>query len=374
MRILKLLLLSLFALPSPWVRAQTFFKDKEALFTEPKQYVTYFTAQPPLIDGNLNEPVWQAAPWSDTFMDIEGEAKPKPTYQTRFKMLWNDTCLFVAAELQEPQVWATLKKHDAIIYHDNDFEIFIDPDNDGRHYYEIEVNAFNTLFDLFLDKPYRNGGIAVIPWQAEGLQSRVQVQGTINQPQDTDKSWTVEMAIPFRAIAKNNKSFTPQDKDFWRINFSRVQWDVFVKNNAYVKVTNAQGKVNPEHNWVWSPQGVINMHFPERWGYLFFSRQAVAEETTPAFALPYAEKQKKYLWYLYYQQREYYQKHQHYARSFSDLGLPQNSSIKIDDKLNYFKLETSTHQFMAYVTGPDAVTYTINQDGYIQKLSPKKGP
>ena len=27
----------------------------------------------------------------------------------------------------------------------------------------------------------------------------------------------------------------------------------------------------PEYNWVWSPQGKINMHIPENWGYLIFN-------------------------------------------------------------------------------------------------------
>ena len=28
----------------------------------------------------------------------------------------------------------------------------------------------------------------------------------------------------------------------------------------------------PEDNWVWSPQGAINMHLPERWGRLRFHK------------------------------------------------------------------------------------------------------
>ncbi len=351
--------------------AQILYKGKEALFTEPKQYITYYTATPPVVDGNITEAAWQAAPWTEFFTDIEGDRKPKPTFNTRVKMLWNDTCLFLAAELQEPHVWATLKKHDAIIYHDNDFEIFIDPDSDTRHYYEVEVNAFNTLFDLYLDKPYRNNGLALIPWRAEGLQSAVQIQGTLNQPQDTDKSWTVEMVIPFRAI-KNSKITAPSEKDFWRINFSRVQWDTVVKNGRYVKVTDDQGKNKPEHNWVWSPQGVINMHFPERWGYLFFSRQPAAKAQAPAFTLPLAEKSKNHLWYIYYLQKEYYQKHRQYARTLLDLAAPANEFLPKETTRPYIKLEATTHQFMAYLTGPDNLTYTINQDGHIQKLTTKQ--
>jgi len=35
---------------------------------------------------------------------------------------------------------------------------------------------------------------------------------------------------------------------------------------------NPKGKPIPEFNWVWSPIGVINMHVPNRWGYLYFKK------------------------------------------------------------------------------------------------------
>jgi len=43
----------------------------------------------------------------------------------------------------------------SIIFHDNDFEVFLDPDGDNWMYYEIEVNAAGQVWDLMLVKPYR---------------------------------------------------------------------------------------------------------------------------------------------------------------------------------------------------------------------------
>ncbi|MFO0826191.1 MAG: hypothetical protein U0792_24250 [Gemmataceae bacterium] len=45
---------------------------------------------------------------------------------------WNDEAIFIAAELEEPHVWATLTEHDSVIFHDNDFEVFLDPDGDNH--------------------------------------------------------------------------------------------------------------------------------------------------------------------------------------------------------------------------------------------------
>ncbi len=57
--------------------------------------------------------------------------------------------------MEEPRPWAELTLHDSVIYKENDFEVFIDPDGDNHNYYEIEINALGTVWDLFLAKPYR---------------------------------------------------------------------------------------------------------------------------------------------------------------------------------------------------------------------------
>ena len=117
------------------------------------------------VDGKLDDNVWQSAPWTDDFVDIEGDVKPAPRFRTRAKMLWDDQYFYIAALLEEPDVWGTLTKHDSVIFHDNDFEVFIDPNGDNHEYYEFEMNALNTGWDLFLPRPYKNGGKADNGWE-----------------------------------------------------------------------------------------------------------------------------------------------------------------------------------------------------------------
>ncbi len=362
------LVLLLVLLPLWSAQAQSPFAGLEPLFTTPKSYVAYFVEKAPAIDGNLDDEAWQAVAWSENFVDIEGNAKPAPAFDTRMKMTWNDTHLFIAAEMKDPHVWATFKQHDAVIYHDNDFEVFIDPENTAHQYYEIEVNALNTVFDLFLPKPYRNGGGAMIPWDLHRLQTAVQVQGTLNNPADTDRGWTVEMAIPFRSVTIGNDTKVPADGSFWRINFSRVHWDTDIRDGNYVKRKDSKGRPLPEYNWVWSPQGLVNMHYPERWGYLQFTRQQ-AGGTAVNFTLPYAEKQKNYLWLVYYRQKKYYEQHRQYASSLAMLGFRKNDKIMVDNQLNDLQLEATKRQFMATIQGPDETLWSINQEGLIQKLT-----
>jgi hypothetical protein len=341
---------------------QSFRKGTEPPFHQPKGYVTRFVKEGPVIDGNITEPVWEKAAWSDLFMDIEGDHKPVPPLKTKMKMLWNDSCLFVAAFLEEPHIWATLRKHDAIIYHDNDFEVFLDPDNNTHDYFEIEVNAYNTIFDLFLPKPYRNGGKAFISFELVSLKSAVKVFGTLNHSTDKDSGWCVEMAIPFRSVSFGNVWKAPEEGTIWRINFSRVQWDLDIIGGQYRKKVNSVGKPLPEHNWVWSPQGLINMHYPERWGYLQFTRNG---EISPAFTLPYTEKQKQHLWSVYYRQKQYFSKNGKYAPNLQELG-GYMASIEVDGKRNRMKVEATSRQFAAYISD-DLYGWSINDEGQIKQ-------
>jgi len=365
---LKRLFLASLATISFAAKAQSPFKGLENLFTTPLNYIVTHTNTPPAIDGDINDKAWAQAAWTDEFQDIEGNLKPHPYLKTRVKMLWDDSCLYIAAQIQEPQVWAYVKHHDEIVFHDNDFEVFVNPKNTTHQYFEIEVNALNTIFDLFMNKPYRDNGDAMINWNAEGLRSAVKVQGTLNNPSDTDKGWTVEMAIPFRAISIGNYVQVPDEGTLWRINFSRVEWDTKAVDGKYVKETGPDGYPKPEHNWVWSPQGVIDMHCPERWGYLQFTKNVNGNIT---FSLPYAEQQKRYLWLIYYREILWGRKHRSYLLTLKAMGL--DSNIMVDNKPNTLKLEATSHQFMALITDKQSgTTWIINQEGLIQQLYTRK--
>jgi len=347
------------------VMAQSPFKGLDNLFTTPNNYIIHHVTKPPLIDGDINDAVWQQAAWTDQFQDIEGDLKPHPYLQTQVKMLWDDSCLYIAAQMNEPNVWAYQKHHDDIVFHDNDFEIFISPNNTAHQYFEIEVNALNTIFDLFLNKPYRDGGNPLVSWNADGMRSAIKIQGTLNDPSDTDKGWTVEMAIPFKALNMANYARMPHEGTVWRINFSRVEWDTKVVNGKYVKATDSSGYDKPEHNWVWSAQGVKNMHFPERWGYLQFTK---TDNGNVTFNMPYAEQQKRYLWLVYYRERQWQRQHNEFGLTLNQFGL--DDKVMIDNRSNTLQLEATKHQFMALITDEkDKITWTINQDGLIQQLN-----
>jgi len=281
----------------------------------PRGYVCGRAPAPIAVDGRLDDEAWKAAPWTEDFVDIEGDARPRPRFRTRAKMAWDDEFFYVAAEMEEPHVWGTLTRHDSVIFQDNDFEAFIDPDGDNHEYYEIEVNALNTGWDLLLEKPYRDGGPAVNAWEIPGLKTATHVDGRINDPVGVDRSWTVEMAIPWKVLAERaHRPTPPGDGDQWRVNFSRVQWQHFVDGSAYKKVAGRR-----EDNWVWSPQGAVDMHRPERFGYVQFSTGPPGRASfRPDPAGPTRDR----LIRIYQAQRTYREKNGTWAATMEALGIP----------------------------------------------------
>ena len=228
-----------------------------------------------IIDG-VAESVWDNAPFTSDFIDIEGVKNVK--YKTRAKILWDQENLYVYAEMEEPHIWGDITERDAIIYLNNDFEVFIDPSGRGEVYGEIEMNALNTVWDLLLNKPYRSGGFANFHWNLDGMETEVKINGTINDPSDTDKSWSVEMAIPMKPLIelKNDKRQPIKEGDQWRMNFSRVEWDFDLIDETYSR-KKVDGKLQREYNWVWSNQKKINMHLPEMWGVIQFTQNESVE-------------------------------------------------------------------------------------------------
>lgn len=276
----------------------------------------------PVIDGRTDDEAWTRAQWSEPFVDITGDPTNPPRHRTTMAWMWDDSALYVAARMDEPHVWGTLTKRDAIIYHDNDFEIFFDPDGDNHEYGEVEVNALNTIFDLWLERPYRDAGRADISWNVDGLQTAVLIEGTLNDPTDTDRGWSVEMRIPWRGLRRvGGVSGAPTEGTQWRVNASRVQWNAEVEEGKYVKRKNDR-----EGNWVWAPQGKVDMHQPERWGVLEFVGEA-PKGRTPVDPL---EPQRRAVMEAYHAQKKFEKIHKRWA-----LDVEELSSV-LERKLNGF--------------------------------------
>ena len=258
------------------------------------RYTAYRVAAPPAIDGKLDEICWQQAPRSPRFADLVSGAPA--IHDTRAALLWDDTCLYVAYWIEEPLVQASLTERDALIYEDNDVELFIAGQD---AYYEFEINALGTIYEVFFvwEEAYQRAGFhlraefkrtaaGVRPFNGvgftnhprgprigfwnldfDGLRSAVHVDGTLNDHRDRDRGWTVELALPWRGfealVASDGRSLPPRDGDVWRMDFSRF--------NQYKAAPPAEDS----GGWAWSPHGVWDSHIPECFAQIQFSTRLV---------------------------------------------------------------------------------------------------
>jgi hypothetical protein len=338
-------------------------RDPEAMPFAPSRYVCYRAPSVPSIDGKLDDAAWRAAPWTDDFIDIEGDTRPRPRFRTRARMLWDDTHFYVALDMEEPDLWGTLTDRDAIVYNDNDVEVFLDPDGDSHNYYELEVNPLGTIFDLMLIQPYRDGGPAIISWDVAGLRMGIGLRGTVNRPEDRDEGWTAEMALPWRVLREAAPGKRPpKPGEQWRVNFSRVEWQHETKSGHYSKrIDPATDKPAPADNWVWSAQGAIDLHMPERWGYVQFSGIA-SGAGTEAFVQDPNEGVMWALRRLYFRQRRFRAANGRYA---SDLAALDAGNIRVDGIDFQPAMQSTADLYQISAKGSGGATVRIRQDGKV---------
>jgi len=257
-------------------------------------YTCYRTAGPITIDGKLDEASWQLARRSSRFIDIvTGEPA---WFDTRVAILWDDTYLYFGFTAEETDVWATLTQRDSKIYEDNDMEVFI-AGNDA--YYEFEVNAFNTIYEVFwiwkdifkpgslyYGRPEFNpaahptleiSGIGghvhprgerwgFLDWDFPGLRHAVHIDGALNSRTGTDKGWSAELAFPWQGLEllADGRALPPRDGDLWRIDCSRFQ-----------QVDKHGKRLDPSPGWTWNRHGHYDSHIPETFTYVHFSTAVV---------------------------------------------------------------------------------------------------
>jgi len=264
-------------------------------------YTCYRTRESLTVDGRLTKAAWQTAPKSPRFVDmVTGDPAH---FDTRAAALWDDENLYIGFWLEEPFVEAHLTERDSAIFMENDVEVFIDG---GDCYYEFEINALNTVYEVFFiwQDAYQRGGPFDVPefdllsrkalsfagnydrsgfnfwwgthprkarwafvdWDFPGLRSAVQIDGKLNDRAFVSKGWSVELALPWAGMKwlADGRTLPPQEGDIWSIFFGRFE-----------KFEVAGARPEPQPAWCWTKHGTLDTHMPEKFTRVRFSTQAV---------------------------------------------------------------------------------------------------
>jgi hypothetical protein len=178
------------------------------------------------IDGVLDEAAWARAQPLREFA-VFWQKRPARTATTA-RLLWDDRYLYFGAEMEDQDLYATVKERNGQTWNDDVFELFFKPDSKKLGYYEFQVNALNTPLELFL--PGRGGGgyARFGPLTPRlGLESAVRLRGSLNRWQDRDRGWSVEGRIPWSAFKASGGR--PRPGATWRFALCRYDYSVYLE-------------------------------------------------------------------------------------------------------------------------------------------------
>lgn len=263
-------------------------------------YPCYRATTPPKIDGVLDDVDWLSAERIG-FADLVTASKPGLVSTAR--MMWDDDCLYLAFQFADTNIWARITERDVPLqedfkaYTENFAKLYLDPDGDGRNYTEMHFSPSGAINDKWQSVPWKKeareachiqadeSSKAHWKWNCDGMRSAVAIQGTLNQPNDTDQEWVVEVAIPFASLKQfsGKSACPPRAEDTWRVHLGRrYQTEGDDPSTAIY--------------WTWPVLGVPDCHNPDRWGYVVFVTDAHPPLPATFADLPKAEFQWKMLW------------------------------------------------------------------------------
>lgn len=209
-----------------------------------------FASVTPVIDGSPNDEVWQLAKLISLRKNRSGDQVSDSLLTTSVKICYDADKLYFLFICRDPDVWTSYTKRDDHLWKEEAVEVFIDVDEEPDNYVEIEVSPANVLFDSYIVDPENIDVTATAQLNLPGIETAVQVKGTLNMRNDIDESWTVEIAIPFEDLTTALTKKITNETEI-KINFYRLDMNEGMDRGAYA----------------WSPTGA-SFHRPSVFGRL----------------------------------------------------------------------------------------------------------
>jgi len=212
------------------------------------------TKDPPRLDGSLLDPAWSAADTTAPF--VETRQGGPASFAASAKLLWDKRYLYVGVEVQDALLRSGHTRRDAHLWEQDCVELMVDPDGDGRGYFEIQVSPRGVVFDTRYDTRRMPKPFGHVDWDSK-TRVGVSARGELDD-RAADAGYTVEIAIPWQAFSPEGEgASTPAIGDEWRAN-------LYVMDLAQ------------EHQRAaaWSPLGIGDFHVPQRFGILAFEGPA----------------------------------------------------------------------------------------------------
>jgi len=202
-----------------------------------------------VISGRGNTSAWKKATWEPLHL----RASNGHQYETRIKMLYSQTGLYVLMEAEDRKITATMNEDFLDLWNEDVFEFFLWPCARYPVYFEYEISPLG--FELPILIPNLGGEfLGWRPWHYEGKRKTRKATTVIGGSRRSGArvtGWKAEVFVPYDLL-KPLQNVPPKPQTQWRANFYRVDYD--------------EGKTT---SWDWARVGT-SFHEFEKFGTLIF--------------------------------------------------------------------------------------------------------
>ncbi len=195
----------------------------------------------PVIDGRLNDEVWQRGISMNDFLQQEPVPGSNPTLRTEFKIIYDEENLYVGVMCYDDdpdRIIAREMKWDGFISADDNIKLIFDTFNDDRSAYWFGTNPLGSQDDALLTGFEMNGfnedwdGV----WEVECV--------------ILENGWSAEFRFPFSTF-----KFHDRPEQIWGFNILRsirrkneeVQWTSIGRNLGLLKIAESGDLIGIEN-------------------------------------------------------------------------------------------------------------------------------
>jgi len=216
----------------------------------PPTYEVLRASAPIKVDGRPDEAAWVATKGVGSFVRNSDGASVRNV--TEAKVLYDERFIYFAFRVEDENVWATMRRRDEHLWHEEVVEVFLQADTRVPNYIELEVNPLGALLDIYLLDRRKN--LPYGSWNSAGIRWAVSVEGSVDG-RPGDRGWSCEIALPLEDVA-TAPHLPPHPGDRWRMNLYRVESRPVPLGLA------------------WSPTMEGDFHVPSMFGEITFSARS----------------------------------------------------------------------------------------------------
>jgi len=184
-----------------------------------RRYTAFKAPGPIVVDGKFDDAGWSGVPRVSDFVVPQDGAAIADDRRPEARITWDDANLYVAFFNPDSDIHNDLVGRDSKLWEQDVIEIYLDPGADGQDYLELQVAPTGEIFDAKFATRRTPDWTEAAPAFTIDMIAKVAIDGTLNAD-GVDKSWSVEVAIPFAQIP--GAGGPPAADAVWSINLYRL--------------------------------------------------------------------------------------------------------------------------------------------------------